>query len=445
MLTDAEAAHALSIEDSNPTLQPIPPEQTVRVLIASPVRKPPIVVEQFLKTLAWQQLRTRTEIHYLFAPNFSEQDMYATDSLSLLAGFANRQSSVTLWDNEEVTKQDYADGAETRVWTKPAFNRVGALKNRMLQFALDGNFDFIWFVDADVMCDPYTLQSLLDSVGIEHWLMNQSLGLPIASAVYWTRWQNPQPGSTQKVHAGPQVWLVHPYELHGRGWTEPKFREALVERKRVRVWGLGACTLIPRSAFAKGVSFANFAGLPPGGMSEGEDRHFCAWATAKHVTLIADAWSDIYHAYHPSDYGDLAENVEKLQVEHARPSFGDLVSAKIEMLEPVPDRIGRWLRVEPRWVRGKLGALPVLPQIEETVGMLNLGQSKVINLHFPAHYSEPQMQLKTFVARVTLLDAKPFGIAPVIEEEMIVGGTSRRAIDTTVHTSEQIESLLEHG
>lgn len=350
--------------------------------------------------------------------------------------------NATIWPNVEAPVGDYGEAAETRQWSKSAFGRMAELKNRLLQYALDQMFDFVWLLDADVMCDPGTLQSLLDTAGHDDWLLNESRRLPIVAGVYWTRWQRRQPDSTDVVHAGPQVWLTHPYGLHGKGWTEGEFRAALVGRRRVVVGGLGACTLIPRQALLHGVSFARYDVLPDvGGMSEGEDRHFCAWAAAKHVPLVADAWPDIWHAYHPHEYSELASRVAALDYTPAAPHVGDLVSAKIEMLEPIPDGAGRLMGGITRWVRGTLGALPVLPQIRETLGTLSPGQSRLVKLHFPAEWPHPPLRLQSRIARITLFDVKPFRLPPVIDEEHFVGGRSHALIDTTQHTAQQLQDL----
>jgi hypothetical protein len=340
-----------------------------------------------------------------------------------------------------VMSPDYADGPETRQWTKPAFERLATLKNSILQYGLDHGYDFVWLVDADVMVDPGTLQSLLDSYGLDDWRMVTTYVGPIVAGVYWTLWQNPQYPTTQKVHAGPQVWLTHPYGLSGRGWTESGFRHALISRQRLPVGGLGACTLIPRSAIEKGVSFAPFDGLPPGPMSEGEDRHFCAWATSKHVPLIADAWVDIYHAYHPHEYPQLPERVAALHYYPMDPKVGTLVSAKVELLEPVIDPSGRAMLPRPQWVRGTFGALPVLPQIEEAIGSLTCGASRLINLQYPSWWKDPQLRLTGRTAKVTLYDVKPQRLPPVIDTEILFGRQSKRIIDTTTLTRDQVMAL----
>jgi len=408
-------------------------------LVGVPVRKPPGVLTYLLQTLAWQQLRIQAEITYIFVPNFGNEP-HRDAALALLVDA--QTDNTIVWPNVDAPEGDYGERAETRQWSPLAFARMAALKNRLLQHAMDERYDFVWLLDADVMCDPGTLQSMLDAAGHDSWLLDESRRIPIVCAVYWTRWQRKQPDSTDAVHAGPQVWLVHPYGLSGRGWTEAQFRSALVRRQRLSVGGLGACTLIPVQALQHGVSFARYDVLPQsGGMSEGEDRHFCAWATAKHVPLVADAWPDIWHAYHPHEYEQLPDCVAALRYESTQPKVGDLVSGKVEMLEPTPDANGRMCIGVHRWIRGILGALPVLPQISETLARLTPGQHKLVKLHFPAEWPHTPLRLQSRLARVTLFDTKPFRLPPVIDREHLVGGNSFSLLDGTQHTQEQMHDL----
>jgi len=413
-----------------------------KVLCAIPVRKPAVVLRALVETLRWQTTRDPVRLDILFAPNYPEGDPDAADALAVLHEFATDLDRVTVWPNDPPPPGDYGDGPVTRAWQQSAFDRLAEFKNRLLAAAIKYEYDFLWLVDADVLCAPDTLQSLLDAAEVDEWKLNPQRVLPIVAGVYWTQWQRPREGTTDRVHAGPQVWLVHPYKLAGRGWTEPAFREALVTRQRVRVWGLGACTLIPRAALLKGVSFARFDGLPPGPMSEGEDRHFCAHANQKHITLVADGWPDIYHAYHAAEYDQIDAAMARLSV---RPkdcaTLGDLISAKVEVLEPVPDRGNRFMRVSAKFVRGRLGSLPVLPQLEEAIANLHCGESRILKVQFPAHWPEPQLQLKSVLMRVTLFSAKPFGLPPVIDTEFFVDHKTGALIDHTTHTEAQLQDI----
>lgn len=443
ILSDFERQHAESILALEPNLVPIPPERVTRVLCGIPARKPAAILEVLYRTVVAQRCRSKVVLDVLFAPNFAPGDADRKEALAMLEKL--RESGAIIVNNIAAPEGDYGQRSETRAWSKPAFERMARLKNGIIQYALSNDYDFLWLLDADVLCDPYTLQSMLDSSGHDQWLLDERRSMPVVSAVYWTRWQRPAPGTQDNVHAGPQVWLVHPYQLHGRGWTESDFRDALIRRQRVRVWGLGACTLVSRGALEHGLNFSHFDGLPPGGMAEGEDRHFCARANQLHIQMLADAWPDIYHAYHPEEYGEIDEQLEAMQALHdTRPYLGGLISARVELLEPVPDATGRLIRPAAQYVRGRLGALPVLPQLEETIASLETGESKLVKVAYPATYPDQQLRLKSVVMRVTLFDAKPFRIAPIIEREVFVGTATGRVIDHTQHSVEQLEEMV-HG
>jgi hypothetical protein len=424
-LTPQEAAHAASITEPA-IVEPIPPLKRPKVVIGAVVRKPPQVVAAWLKTLQWQKVRDPgIDISYRFIANFADEP-YAAEVINMLRAVGHTQVI-------QAPPGDYGDGQHTRHWQGSSFDRLGALKNNLLQHLLDSGADYIWLVDADVLSDPYTLQSLLDD------------NAQVVSAVYWTNWQRPLPGSNDFVHAGPQVWLRHPYVLDNAEYTETDFRSALINRKRLQVGGLGANTLIARDAVAKGVSFAKLADVPQtGGMADGEDRHFCIRAQRLHVPLVADAWPDVWHAYHPADYAQIDARLAELEnwPHPTQPSFGDLVSARIEPLEPLQDGYGRFHLLGAKYVRGKFGALPLLPELEESLGALRRGDSTIVRVHYPAHYEMPILRGATRLFKVTLLDVKAFRFAPTIDAELFMAGASRRFIDSTTLSLPQVHDML---
>lgn len=431
-LTPAEYAHAASINDLEPTLEPLPAEKTVRILVGSVIRKPPQVVQAFLQCIRWQQLRTTADIDISLVLNFASEDSFATETRELL-----KREGIDV-TKAECPTGDYGEGERTRTWTPAAWHRVGALKNGIIQQAIDGNYDFLWLVDADVLCDPYTLQSLLDSADVEQFLLN---GVhyrgPIVSGVYWTFWSKRHTEDAEVQHAGPQVWLRHPYHLDGRGYTVQSFRAALVGRQRPRVWGLGACTLIPRHALVKGCHFGRVGDLPPGGMSDGEDRHFCWRADALHLELVADAWPDIYHAYWHDEYEAIPQALERLErVQSGPPRLGDLVSLRLENLE-----LGTSTGVQ--FQRGRLGQIALPPEIEERVYTMSPGESALVKVFFPVHYPRKEVANKNFVFRVTLYDTKAFGLAPTIDQELLLGERSKAVIDPVGLTEQQVEELVD--
>ena len=182
-------------------------------------------------------------------------------------------------------------------------------------------------------------------------------------------------------------------------------------------------------------------------MSDGEDRHLCERARRLHVPLYADAWPDIYHAYHPSEYAEIPAQLARLNrpVLETPPAPGDLVSVKVEVNEPVPrpDNPAVQQFVAPQWVRGRLGATGMLPEMEEAVASMTVGERRIVHVHFPAHYEYPTLRGQSRVMTLSLLDAKPNRLAPVIEREVMFGNNSGALKDATELTAHQIDRLVE--
>jgi hypothetical protein len=383
---------------------------------------------------ARQRFRRPVNIDYHFITDFAPTDVYAHDSIALLKAFTPNVVERT------PPSGDFSDIGPSHSWTPQAWHRCGGYKNEIIQHCLNGGYDALWLVDADVLCDPYTLQSLADAEA------------PIVAGVYWTQWI--QSGvydttwnqQTFVIHAAPQVWLRHPYQLDGHGLTEADFRSLLVSRQLVKVGGLGACTLFHRNALAKGTSFAPIPeGLPQGPMADGEDRHLCERARRLHLPLLADAWPDIYHAYHAVEYGDIPNFLARLEqphLEHA--TVGDLISYKLELNEPVPQphEPTRLSYVGPQYGRGRMGALGVLPEIEEALASMSVGERRILHVHFPAQYPYPTLRGQSRVVTAHLLDAKSFGLAPVIDREQFVGNNSKRVLDATTLNDAQMVKIL---
>jgi len=422
VLTPQELAHADSIVEPA-TVVPIPPKRIDRILVASVIRKPAIVLQPFLTTVS-QQLVERAELSYFFLTDFARTDDFATDAITALSKFCTTHPRATFTQHHSNLGTDYGDGPTTRHWAASAFVRMGTLKNTIIQKALSEGFDALWLVDADVLCDNWTLQSLRDCEQ------------PVVAGVYWTQWQRPLPDAANVVHAGPQVWLRHPYQLDGHGYTEAEFRAALVERQLLRVWGLGACTLFHRSALEKGVSFAPVPeGLPAGPMSDGEDRHLCERARRLHLPLYADAWPDIWHDYHPTEYGEAVGWMRRLsEPRPVKPRFGDLVSVRLQNLEEPS--------LGPQWLRGRLGVLGVVPELEAVVASLAVRDSRVVKVHFPIHYPLAPYRNRSFLFHVKLLDAKPYSLPPIIERELLSNPATGAALDLTTLSEAQVQEVV---
>lgn len=113
----------------------------------------------------------------------------------------------------------------------------------------------------------------------------------------WTKW-------TSLSVEQPQVWLKDFYTQYEfqpgeKISKEEENRRILAFYQMLRtpgiyeVGGLGACTLISKSAIQKGVSFEKIKNIS----MRGEDRHFCIRAAALGIDLFVDTHYPAYHIY----------------------------------------------------------------------------------------------------------------------------------------------------
>jgi hypothetical protein len=400
----------------------VPHETQHLIVVASPVRKPANIVAAFLQSLAWQVKPRQVQVVYLFCDDGCEPE-----ARKLLDEFVAQHGGMVV---QGPSGNDFSDQGHSHQWTDTAMNRVGQIKDGMIRFAIENRAEALWLVDADLILDPMTLTSL--------W----SVPEPIVSGVYWTRWTRPPNEDHPPVHAGPQVWLEHPYQLHGNGLEEWEFRRELIDRQLTDVRGLGACTLIRRSALMKGVSFHPWPGNQYPGIGQGEDRHFCLRAEALHLKLVADPWPDIFHVYHrPSDEALIPEYLKRLGGWALRdPVIGDLVSLDLQALEPVPTINGP-MHPPAQLIRGRLGQLALHPELENAILAMQRGQVTIVPVHFDLSYPFAPYRGQRKLIRVTLIDHKPFGFAPVIEDEILTSPAGW--MDTTTCPPELLDQMRE--
>lgn len=409
-----------------PELQLMPHARRDLVFVGTSLRKPASILQHYLNALAWQERPPTVDVAYCFIDDGLEPDARA-----MVEAFVKQFGGVIMPSEAPQTPGDFSDSHPvTHMWAQPAMQRVGANKDKILKFALNNRADAVWLVDADLICDRTTLASL--------W----SIPEPIVCGTYWTRWQK-TPEGAHPVHAGPQVWLTHPYGLAGNGMEEWEFRKKLVDRQIVPVYGQGACTLIRRDALLKGVCFAPVPDNTGPGFMQGEDRHFCIRAERLHLRMAADGWPDIFHIYHRPDDEVLAPDMaQRLGTPHPQKPTSpmDLVSLTLTALEGLVTPQG-YQRFPEQRVRGRLGALKLHPEIEGAIMQLSRGESRIVPVHFPLSWPLPPYRGQRRLIRVTLHDTKPYGFPPVIDREILKDGTGW--VDTTSCTPTLISEIRE--
>nr|WP_238177706.1 glycosyltransferase [Paenibacillus contaminans] len=271
----------------------------MRILTASPVRQKPEILTLFLESL------TRLDsgghhVDFLFVDDNENEA-----SRTLLEAFQAKNIGAAVIRSETEDKQAYQRDEVTHYWNDALVDKVADMKDRILEFALDRQYDAVFLIDSDLLIHPNTLVRLADEEK------------DIVSNIFWTRWQ-------KDALELPQVWLMDEYSFYRKSRQAPLSDEeandrahAFLDQMRVpgvyEVGGLGACTWISRDVMEKGVRFRRL----PNVSFWGEDRHFCIRAAALGFRMHVDTRFPAYHIYRESDlpgairYLEIHANVRK--------------------------------------------------------------------------------------------------------------------------------------
>lgn len=265
-----------------------------KVMIASPICQKFPILQCFMQSLKRLDV-SGFDILYDFIDDNDEQA-----SSALLKQFATDHPHTTTIHQAE-PEVIYTRNETTHYWNEELVWKVAQFKDSFIQRALSLEVDALLLIDSDLLLHPQTLAHLYQS------------GADIVSEVFWTRWQ---PDSIPQ----PQVWMRDEYAQ----WAQQRGEQLDEKERSVRTWnffnmlrspglykvgGLGACTLIRRSALERGVCFEPIYNLS----FWGEDRHFCIRAAALGLEMYVDTHYPAYHIYR---LGDL-DGVEKYMNETA--------------------------------------------------------------------------------------------------------------------------------
>ena len=264
------------------------------ILIASPIRQKTEILACFLNSLA--RLDTIPNVvRYFFLDDNQEQS-----AKELLKKFQAGHARCQLKEAPPCDTLYTCDQATHR-WKESLVWKVASFKDLFLQEAKEGGDDWLFLVDSDLVLHPKTLQNLI------------SLRKQVVSNIFWTKWH-------EDWQPLPQVWMTDRYnqfvmETGEKLSEEEKLarRELFLAQMRIpgtyEVGGLGACTLIHRSAFLLPIHFQKIDNL----LFWGEDRHFCVRAKALGVKLFVDTHYPAYHIYRETDLSGVTAFIKTCQ------------------------------------------------------------------------------------------------------------------------------------
>jgi len=268
-----------------------------RVLVGSPVYQKTEILDAFLKSIK-NLNRNTISIDYMFV-----DDNVDENSSKLLAEFERDGSTViNIWGKDQGV---YICDDETHHWDDDFMLKVGNYKNDIIQYAIENKYDYLFFVDSDLVVHPDLVEHL------------KAANKDIVSEIFWTKWHNDR-------SLEPNVWLFDEYDLVPKRLGEILSEEDN-EIRRTRflnqiripglyeVGGLGACTLISRAALIKGVSFKPIKNLT----IHGEDRFFCIRAAVLGIDLFVDTYYPAYHIYREEDLDGVQDYIAGYQSDYA--------------------------------------------------------------------------------------------------------------------------------
>lgn len=253
-----------------------------KVLIGSPIHQSKDILNEFLSSLE------RLDKHELQVDYYFVDDNIDTSSSVLLEEFQEDNDNVTIVSSNNLSTEYVCDDFTHR-WNSSLVEKVTQFKNNIIDFAIDKDYDYLFFIDSDIILHPKTLNKLISDEK------------DIISNVFFTQWS---PGGPSL----PQVWLQDAYSMHDFKANENTPVEDIMQKEKefiesmkipgvYKVGGLGACTLISKKALSSGVNFNPMYNVS----FWGEDRAFCLRAVALGFTLYVDTYYPAYHIYRKDD------------------------------------------------------------------------------------------------------------------------------------------------
>lgn len=257
-----------------------------RVLIASPIRQDYKILIEFLDSLR--------NLNYL---DINEEYAFIDDNIDkscseVLESFIPQKTKIIKVNSND----QYLKDENTHYWSSNLIDKVAKFKNILIDYAIENEFDYIFFIDSDLVLHKETLNKLLSN------------NVDIVSNIFWTKWQ-------LDSRLEPQVWLEDNYSFIKDNKVNNTIEMALLETEFINkmkrkgtyeVGGLGACTLISKNALLKGVNFNSIDNIS----LKGEDRHFCVRAKALGLNLYVDTTYPALHIYRINDLKEVKKYKE---------------------------------------------------------------------------------------------------------------------------------------
>ena len=340
------------------------------------MRQQQVVFDAYYRSLKGLKAPRNCELSFVFVnDNDASSSFVWPDDCLVLPAFDRPASA------------QYAIDNITHRWNVDTFEHLAKCKQLLLDYTKDQRFDYVFLVDSDLLLEPTTLLSVY------------ATQVDICNAAFFTKW-------TPQDSALPQCWLSHPYGMAGLGMADYDYFRALNRHELIRVAGGGACVLIKTHVLEK-AGYHPRLDLPMESMWQGEDRSFAICAERSHIRQYCDAWPRITHCYHPHQRTQawMDEAWQQLNApQQMLAKIGDWINITLTPMED--SQLQQVLDPRARCVRGRLGGLPLAPEIEAALLSMVVGDKIIVDYAVPAgHPAYPQGTNKAIM--VELIDVQP--------------------------------------
>lgn len=233
----------------------------MKILIGGPVRQEEDIFIEFIKSLRALEIPDNCTVHRHFI--FNECDL----------------SHILLADETcEIinTGCEYSCNEKEHVWSHDNYAHMSYLRNRMLAHVLEGDYDYYFLVDSDLVLHPKTLR---------HLLAQQK---DLIGELFWTEYEA----------GGGSFWI--------NAW---EYDQCFSDRDSIDRWirepgvypcgGTGACFLISAAVIRAGVNYTPIYNIR---FLHGEDRWFCVRAVVHGFQIFVDNQYRPLHLYRRSVY-----------------------------------------------------------------------------------------------------------------------------------------------
>ena len=172
-------------------------------------------------------------------------------------------------DTGDIYMKTYDD----HIWRRDNLDKMPALRNATIKAALDGEYDYWWSIDTDLVLQPETLEALLDA------------DKDIVSEVFWTQ------SKTGSWWCNGWMYDQCDADGHFPEWKQPGLYQ---------VGMTGALTLVKTDVFRRGVDYTPIPNIRK--VLWGEDRWFCIRAAIAGVEMWLDTHYPAEHLFTHSLY-----------------------------------------------------------------------------------------------------------------------------------------------